>query len=102
MSLWPHQQQYQIIHHSFCSIGKQTWLKFNSRLSTVQPTCVKLFYFQIYNERFEEEKAGYTVKMEVYRKLKEEAEQLVLPSASQLNLSANSFMSNYDYEDSFD
>ena len=40
--------------------------------------------------------------MEVYRKLKEESEQLVLPSASQLNLSTNSFMSNYDYEDSFD
>ena len=79
---------------------KQTWLKFNSILSSL--TYVKLFYFQIYNERFEEEKAGYTVKMEVYRKLKEEAEQLVLPSASQLNLSANSFMSNYDYEDSFD
>ena len=79
---------------------RQTWLTFYSKLSSL--TYVKLFYFQIYNERFEEEKAGYTVKMEVYRKLKEEAEQLVLPSASQLNLSANSFMSNYDYEDSFD
>jgi hypothetical protein len=57
----------------------------------------------IYNERFEEEKAGYTVKMEVYRKLKEESEQMSLPSSNQLNLSASSFMSNYnDYEDSFD
>merc|ERR1712202_45594 len=29
---------------------------------------------KIYNERFEEEKAGYTIKMEVYRKLKDESE----------------------------
>merc|ERR1719350_453072 len=41
---------------------------------------------QIYNERFEEEKAGYTVKMEVYRKLKDESEQLRMPSATQINL----------------
>merc|ERR1712080_471673 len=57
---------------------------------------------QIYNERFEEEKAGYTIKMEVYRKLKDESEHISLPSASQLSLGAASFMSNYDYEDSFD
>jgi len=57
---------------------------------------------QIYNERFEEEKAGYTVKMEVYRKLKDESEQLRMPSSSQINLGPPSFMSNYDYEDSFD
>jgi len=58
---------------------------------------------QIYNERFEEEKAGYTIKMEVYRKLKEESEHLApLPSTSHLNLAASSFMPGYDYEDSFD
>merc|ERR1719402_178852 len=49
---------------------------------------------QIYNERFEEEKAGYTVKMEVYRKLKDESEQLRMPSSSQMSLGPPSFMSN--------
>ena len=43
------------------------------------------------------------MKMEVYRKLKDESEQLRMPSStSQINLGPPSFMSNYDYEDSFD
>jgi len=70
----------------------------------------------IYNERFEEEKAGYNIKMEVYRKLKDESEHslnnsqhgLLTPlhnlnnSQHSLNNSHGSFVSNYDYEDSFD
>jgi len=71
---------------------------------------------QIYNERFEEEKAGYNIKMEVYRKLKDESEHslnnsqhgLINPlhslnnSHQNLNNSHSSFVSNYDYDDSFD
>jgi len=71
---------------------------------------------QIYNERFEEEKAGYNIKMEVYRKLKDESEHslnnsqhgLITPlhnlnnSQHSLNNSHGSFVSNYDYDDSFD
>eukprot|EP00092_Neocalanus_flemingeri_P015612 GFUD01016900.1.p1 GENE.GFUD01016900.1~~GFUD01016900.1.p1 ORF type:complete len:280 (-),score=92.63 GFUD01016900.1:75-914(-) len=70
----------------------------------------------IYNERFEEEKAGYNIKMEVYRKLKDESEHslnnsqhgLITPlhnlnnSQHSLNNSHGSFVSNYDYDDSFD
>jgi hypothetical protein len=70
----------------------------------------------MYNERFEEEKAGYNIKMEVYRKLKDESEHslnnsqhgLLTPlhnlnnSQHSLNNSHGSFVSNYDYEDSFD
>eukprot|EP00092_Neocalanus_flemingeri_P071490 GFUD01087891.1.p1 GENE.GFUD01087891.1~~GFUD01087891.1.p1 ORF type:complete len:280 (+),score=92.09 GFUD01087891.1:61-900(+) len=70
----------------------------------------------IYNERFEEEKAGYNIKMEVYRKLKDESEHslnnsqhgLITPlhnlnnSQHGLNNSHGSFVSNYDYDDSFD
>jgi len=71
----------------------------------------------IYNERFEEEKAGYNIKMEVYRKLKDESEHslnnsqhgLLTPltnlNNSQHSLNSHShgsFVSNYDYEDSFD
>jgi len=69
----------------------------------------------IYNERFEEEKAGYNIKMEVYRKLKDESEHSLnnsqhglLTSLHNLNNSHHnlhshgSFASNYEYEDSFD
>jgi len=69
----------------------------------------------IYNERFEEEKAGYNIKMEVYRKLKDESEHSLnnsqhglLASLHNLNNSQHSlpshgsFASNYEYDDSFD
>jgi len=71
----------------------------------------------IYNERFEEEKAGYTIKMEVYRKLKDESEAAMAsrnssgpaPAAMPPLISLNPqqplsspFGSNYDYDDSFD
>jgi len=69
----------------------------------------------IYNERFEEEKAGYNIKMEVYRKLKDESEHSLnnsqhgllssynlSSSPHNLNNSHTSFVSNYDYDDSFD
>jgi len=69
----------------------------------------------IYNERFEEEKAGYNIKMEVYRKLKDESEHslntsnhdLLSPlhnlNSAQHNLNTHSHSSfnSYDYEDSF-
>ena len=58
---------------------------------------------QIYNERFEEEKAGYNIKMEVYRKQKDEADQnLNSLHNSPESLLPSSLANNFDYEDSFD
>merc|ERR1719369_1143036 len=44
---------------------------------------------QIYNERFEEEKAGYTIKMEVYRKLKDESEHVLQQEENSPSISRN-------------
>jgi len=57
---------------------------------------------QVYNERFEAEKAGYTIKMEVYRKLKDESEHNTSSGQALSLSSSNTFMPNFDYEDSFD
>ena len=68
--------------------------------------CHLLFLlFQIYNERFEAEKAGYNLKMEVYRKRREasssdQAFNSVLTSPT--HQLSNHLGSNYEYEDSFD
>ena len=59
-------------------------------------------HFQIYNERFEEEKAGYNIKMEVYRKQKDEADQnLNSLHHSPESLLTGSLGNNFDYVDSF-
>jgi len=57
---------------------------------------------QVYNQRFEAEKAGYTVKMEVYRKLKDESEQTQAAIQGHTSAANNSFIPNFDYEASFD
>jgi len=59
----------------------------------------------IYNERFEEEKAGYNIKMEVYRKQRDQADQNLNSlhnSPESLSLLTSSLGNNFDYEDSFD
>ena len=63
------------------------------------------FLLQIYNERFEEEKAGYNIKMEVYRKQKDAADQNLNSlhnSPESLNHLTSSLGNNFDYEDSFE
>lgn len=62
----------------------------------------------IYNERFEEEKAGYNIKMEIYRKKREESANQnqnlnmnLLTSSPTHNLHTP-LSSTFDYEDSFD
>ena len=62
-------------------------------------------FLQIYNERFEEEKAGYNIKMEVYRKQKDAADQNLNSlhnSPESLNNLTSSLGNNFDYEDSFE
>ena len=87
----------------FTSQGVNLTKKELTKILANQWNSLDLTAKQVYNQRFEAEKAGYTVKMEVYRKLKDESEQAVMQGHSTGSSSAapHSFISNFDYEDSY-